>query len=361
METKNQTFSLDFGREPKEMIPRAKMFNDLIESFTAETPGSHAMLITGVRGSGKTVFMTTVKNRLKEEPDWIVVELNPTRDLLEGLIAKLGDEEALRPIFRMTEMELSTSDAGTQKEGAEPVHDPVALLSRMLTSLHTHGKRLLVCIDEASHTPQMRTLVSTFQTLWQEGLPIFLIMTGLYENVRFLQEDKHMTFLYRAPSMTMGALNIGCIEASYARIFGIEQSQALRMAKETKGYAYAFQVLGYFTWKFPDEDEKICGAYRQYLEEYVYEKLWQDLSRTDRKVLYAMACTPGGAVEQIRKALHMKSNQFTVYRTRLIRKGIISGDTYGVVRFELPLFEQFVLEHTYENEESTVDVISNNI
>lgn len=41
----------------------------------------------------------------------------------------------------------------------------------------------------------------------------------------------------------------------------------------------------------------------------------------------------------------MTSNQFTPYRTRLIRKGIISGEVYGVVKFELPLFDQFVLEN----------------
>ena len=38
-------------------------------------------MITGVRGSGKTVFMTDISKQIKEDESWIVVELNPEKDL----------------------------------------------------------------------------------------------------------------------------------------------------------------------------------------------------------------------------------------------------------------------------------------
>ena len=116
------------------------------------------------------------------------------------------------------------------------------------------------------------------------------------------------------------------------------------MAKMTKGYSFAFQVLGYFTWLYPHDAAQVRTEYRQYLEEYVYEKIWSELSPKDRTVLYAIANAPEKDVASVREALNMTSYQFTPYRTRLIRKGIIDGDLHGTVPFVLPLFEEFVLE-----------------
>jgi len=138
---------------------------------------------------------------------------------------------------------------------------------------------------------------------------------------------------------------MGRMTESYGRIFGLNQDQALDMARQTKGYSYAFQVLGYYTWKYRNDPTRIQAEYKQHLEEYVYEKIWQELSGEDRRVAWGVAMTPGGEVSAVRELLQMNSNSFTTYRTRLIRKGILNGDQYGVVRFELPLFDRFVIEN----------------
>lgn len=39
-------------------------------------------MITGVRGSGKTVMMTNISSEIGKDENWITVELNPKRDLL---------------------------------------------------------------------------------------------------------------------------------------------------------------------------------------------------------------------------------------------------------------------------------------
>ena len=48
-------------------------------------------IISGVRGSGKTVAMTSIADFYKKN-DWIVIDLNPECDLLEQLTSKLLDE-----------------------------------------------------------------------------------------------------------------------------------------------------------------------------------------------------------------------------------------------------------------------------
>lgn len=46
-------------------------------------------MITGVRGSGKTVMMTNIVSEIKKDEEWLTVELNPTRDMLQSLAAKI--------------------------------------------------------------------------------------------------------------------------------------------------------------------------------------------------------------------------------------------------------------------------------
>ena len=41
----------------------------------------------------------------------------------------------------------------------------------------------------------------------------------------------------------------------------------------------------------------------------------------------------------------MTTNQFNPYRMRLIHKDLVDGETRGLVRFVLPEFEAYVLEH----------------
>ena len=341
----NNPFVLDFGRIPNEMIPRSVLMDDFVQSFLEEQPSRHISIITGVRGSGKTVFMTSVCKRFQAEKDWIVMELNPDRNLLESFASKLSGEKGPAKIFEAAKINLSALGLGIQIEGSAPERDTEVALTRMLASLKKHHKKVLVAIDEVSNSPSMKAFASAFQIFLRQEADLFLIMTGLYENVRALQDQKTLTFLHRAPRIALTPLNIGRMTDSYARIFEISQDQALEMARKTKGYSFAFQVLGYFTWKYRNDSGRVHAEYKQYLQEYVYEKIWQELSSEDQRVLYAIAKTPGGSVAAIREYLGMTSNGFTPYRTRLIRKGVINGDVYGIVRFELPLFDEFVLEN----------------
>ena len=69
-------------------------------------------------------------------------------------------------------------------------------------------------------------------------------MTGLYENIYELQNDKALTFLYRAPKLILEPLNYTAVRKSYADIFQIDLETAEKMTSLTKGYPFAYQVLG---------------------------------------------------------------------------------------------------------------------
>lgn len=99
-------------------------------------------------------------------------------------------------------------------------------------------------------------------------------MTGLYENIYNLQNDKVLTFLYRAPKLILEPLNYTAIRKQYMDIFSLDIDAAGELASLTKGYPFAFQVLGYLYWENRDKKtlEQILPEYDQYLDEYVYSK-----------------------------------------------------------------------------------------
>ena len=82
-------FSLNFGQPPIQSIDRPVQREEILNAFLSETNGQMTFIITGVRGSGKTVLMTQIANRLRTEEDWIVVECNAETDLLKDLVSRL--------------------------------------------------------------------------------------------------------------------------------------------------------------------------------------------------------------------------------------------------------------------------------
>ena len=112
----------------------------------------------------------------------------------------------------------------------------------------------------------------------------------------------------------------------------------------TRGYAFAFQALGYCCWNHGGNPAEALEDYRQLLEDFVYEKIWSELSPKDKRISAGIAHCPDGKTGSIVSYLGLKPDEINQYRRRLIRKGIVNGEEYGILTFTLPLFDRFVLE-----------------
>lgn len=340
----NNPFTLSFGKKPLQYISRISQTNRILDTFRSEVPSCQIFMITGVRGSGKTVMMTTISNELKKDDSWIVVELNPTRDLLQSLAAKIYAIPDMHAHFLKARLDFSAFGLGLSLENTAPVTDIENVLELMLEQIKKSGKKLLVTIDEVVCSEYIRIFASSFQIFLRQDQPIFLLMTGLYENIYDLQNDKSLTFLYRAPKLLLEPLNYSSVKSHYMRIFDISSEDACEMTGLTKGYPFAFQVLGYLYWENRDHKslEDILPEYDQYLDEYVYSKIWSELSSLDQKVLMHISPDDELKVKELRERLQMSSELFSVYRDRLKRKGIIDTHEYGKIAFALPRFADFV-------------------
>ena len=303
-------------------------------------------ILTGVRGSGKTVMLTEISRKLEEREDWVVIELNPSTDLLKSMLSKLNSHPACANLIKAAKIDLSLFGFGVSLEGTFPVSDAETAVIMILEKFRDKGKKLLVTIDEVTNNEFMRVFAGSFQIFVRHDLPIFLLGTGLYENIDDLQNEKNLTFLYRAPKISLKPLNEQAMARKYQAILNVDSQTAFQMAELTQGYPFAFQALGYLTWNEKGDFRSVLEEYEQYLSEFVYDKLWSELSKKDRIVIRGIADTGNGRIKDIRALLRMETNEFNPYRKRLIKKGLISGETRGYVTFTLPLFREYAMTHS---------------
>ena len=343
-------YTLVFGQPPIEVIERRSQADRIVSEFCQERPSNTLNLVTGIRGCGKTVFITQIADRLREREEWIIINLNPQRDLLTSLAAKLHSDQALSRWFREAGISLQAFGIGVEIKGSEPVRDIEEALIRMLRSIQKHHKRVLVTIDEATNSREMRVFASAYQIFLREQLPVFLLMTGLYHQIDRLRNAAGMTFLERAPRTVLAPLNFSAIVSRFMETLKVSQDVATKLAKATKGYSFAFQTIGYYCWEEPDHLDKALDHAREYLYEFAYQKIWSELSAKDRKVVQAVAKSGDGEVARVRAVLNCTSNQFNPYRDRLIKAGVLSGEQQGIVNFALPWFDRFALEQQEEGE-----------
>jgi hypothetical protein len=334
-------FTITFGKEPTQLVSRIAQVNKLVEDFSEEEPSYQACIIAGVRGIGKTVTLTEICDRFEQEEDWVVVHLNAGMDLLKSLASKLYHSQRLLGIFDTASINLSFFGIGVSLETIPPITDIEVAIERMLEIVRKKRKKVLIAIDEVVSDDNMKIFSNTFQLLLRKNLPVFLLMTGLYENISDLQNEKNVTFLLRTPKLELDPLNMVMMADCYRKQLKITESEALQMAELTKGYPFAFQVLGYLCYENHDSYQEELVRFDYYLSEYVYNKLWSELSEKDRLLTIAIK-NSDHSTENIMTLSGMKKNELSVYRDRLIKKGLVVGKTRGQLTFALPRFENFI-------------------
>ena len=338
-------FTTTFGIEPSNYIARNVESERIVSEFSSDRPSNYVYIITGLRGSGKTVLLSAIANHFMKQDDWIVVDPGPKDNILENVASELYETGKVKKLFLKGEFSFSFHGLTFSIEGKEPVTTANTLLKKMLQFLKKKGKKVLITIDEVDNSEQMKLFIQAYQSLLRLNYPVRLLMTGLYDNVSKLQEDKTLTFLYRAPKISLPPLGIGAVASSYRRYLGISDEESIKMAKLTKGYAYAYQVLGYLLYPKSAKriDEAVLAEYDQYLADYVYDKLYSELSDVEQRILRVFPSDGPIKMSDIATACALDTKYISVYRDRLIKKGIVFSSSYGHLELSLPRFYEYLL------------------
>ena len=345
MESMANPFTLSFGIEPKEYISRTGQTDKITDTFTSESPSNYMYMLSGIRGCGKTVMLLNITETFEKQKDWIVISVSPDMDILNSIAASLYSRKNVHNLFTNAKIDLSGLGIGVTLENSTPIFDISVALEELLKELKKKHYKVLIAIDEIVNNQNVKIFAGVFQILLRKKLPIFLIMTGLYENINNLQNEKTLTFLYRAPKVYLEPLNSFSIAQSYKNILHIDDTDAKKMAKLTNGYAYAYQVLGYLYWENIIEEKKytqiddLINDYERTLSEYVYEKIWFELPETEKKIITLLIKNGEMKNKDIRSSINLSDSQMSVYRDRLKRKGLIDVSRFGYLSLNLPRFD----------------------
>ncbi len=348
---KNNPFNITFGEEPENYISRISETNQIKNSFDSDIPESKVFVLTGPRGSGKTVLLSQIKHEYDQKEKWIVVDLNPYGNMIEQLCAGIYEKGKIKHLFIKTEFNFSFKGIGFSIQGDNPVSNTEALLDKMLFFLKKKQYRVLVTIDDILKNENVQYFIHAYQSCIREKYDLFLLASALYENISDIENDKGLTFLARAPKIYLEKLSQISIANTYTRILGVDKETAINLSKMTMGYAYGFQLLGNLLYRNEKKlDQELLNVYDSTLEGNVYSFIWKTLSKKDKEILYAIA-DGNRKVDDILKSTNMTNSALQVYKNRLSKAGLVDVQTRGQITLSLPRFKEYILmKKEFENE-----------
>ena len=331
--------------------------DEIVESFRSEDSSRYVYKITGLRGAGKSVEYGRIIRALKKDKGWLVYPLSSSGDVVSTLISKLSMERFIDAKTTTTSVSSTTSVGGSAAviSGSESVHvqktvsdndhfySDEAVLTKMISIANEKKYRVLVGIDDISKTRETIRLLSMIGSMILEGLDIYLVVTGLSENIEDFSSEKNLTFFKRADEREIRVLNKYDIAYMYEKRLGIDSAEARRIEALTNGYAYAYQVMGslYFGKKDRESLEDILSDYERILFKDSYELIWKSLTAGEKEVVRCVCRSKDGKAENI-KALMGNPAAYSVYRDRLINKHLVDGDVRGYLKIRLPRFDKYV-------------------
>lgn len=344
METKkNNPFNITFGEEPENFIPRQAAIDQITASFDSDNPETKVYIITGPRGSGKTVLLTHIKNIYENKKDWITVNLNPYGDMVEQLCASVYEKGKVKHLFLKTEFSFSFKGIGFSIQGDTPVSNVETLSEKIMAYLKKKGIKILVAIDDVVKNDNTQYFIHAYQSYIREKYNLYLLMTGLYENISNLENDKGLTFFVRAPKLYLEKLSQIAIANSYQRLLDVDKETSIQLSKITMGYAYGYQLLGNLLYKNNRIlNQELLETYDLTLEDNVYSLIWNNLSKKDKTILIAIA-EGHTSVNEILSATGINNSTLQVYKTRLAKAGLIDIQTRGQITLSLPRLKEYVL------------------
>lgn len=337
-------FGLSLGILPENFIRREEIIATVMDGFVNEENDSKMYILTGVRGSGKTVMLNYLKKQFEAMDDWLVLTINPEMDILESIASKLYEKGSMKRYFLKTSFNFSFHGIGFSIEGNTPLKNIETLLEKMMEIMRDKKKKVLIAIDEISNSDNIKVFSHTFKNMVNNGLPIYLLATGLYENVYHMSNEKTLTFIYRAKKIHVDSLNLTSIAQSYKETLQVDDVFAKKCAALTEGYASAYQILGsiLFKTKAKKIDDDLLSQFDSYLEEINYEKLWEDLSMMDKEFLYGFIAQKNNKAAVVIQNSKIAKTSYSRYRDRLLKKGIIRSDSYGYLSLTLPRLYEYI-------------------
>ena len=342
-----------------------------------------SMLMTGLRGVGKTVLLNEIDHRAQRagyktilieahEDKHLAVLLAPhLRRLLYELDRIAGAGDKVRRGIRVLKSFLSTirvsygdvefgldtdAEKGSADSGDLEVDLP-NLLTAVAEAAEERQVAVAILIDEIQYftAAELSALIMGMHRMQQRQLPLVLIAAGLPILPGLAGESKsYAERLFSFPCIGP-LLEPDAFKALQdpVRAAGVElEIPALHeIFRLTQGYPYFIQEWGYQAWNHAQASpitlhviqEATADVIRR-LDENFFRVRFDRLTPREKQFLRAMASLGTGPYRtgDIADALGTKITTLGPVRAQLIEKGMAYSPAHGEMAFTVPLFDQFM-------------------
>ncbi len=341
------------------------------------------MIITGLRGVGKTVLLNSFEAQARGR-GWSTVDAEITRHaqfsgrishlvrraLLEIAPRRRWRARARRAAAVLSSFQLTVSGEGevTGSLGIEPLEgladsgylpdDLTDLIVALGEAAAAHETGVVFLLDEIQflEREEFEALIAALHKTVQRQLPVTVVAAGLPQLPRLAGEAKsYAERLFRFP--TIGRLDeAAAMEALVAPAAShdvvIDARAAMEVAQITDGYPYFIQEFGKAVWDLASESPITIGDVRA-AREVVEAKLDESFFRVriervtglELSYMTAMAELGSGPQRAVAVAEHLGRSvqQLGSTRSRLVEKGLLYTPSRGLAAFTVPQFDRFLL------------------
>lgn len=364
-------FRPSFGVSPLYLAGREESLQDFRLGL-AEGIGSpyRAMLVSGSRGIGKTVFLNEVEG-VAEQEGWVVLRAYPDSHLIEHLIKttipaaldSLGEGLATRTITGASIAGIGS--VSTSVEAAEkPVPTLISKLRQLAKLVQQREAGVLLTVDEVqSVEPELlHELATAVQDLIRDEFDIAFVAAGLPYGINTLLQHDGTTFLRRAERVEL--MPVTNAEAKDVIINTVQDGgktitddAATAAAEVSEGYPYLVQLVGSMIWTYASVAKRdeitltdVREAHPQIIKRMgtqVHRPALAGVPDSEVTMLRTMANLMEGndpvSTGALAQALGVKPNALSVRRANLLARELIVVPKYGYLAFTLPYMREYLL------------------
>jgi hypothetical protein len=379
-------FSPGAGSPPPELVGRAGILEQarILLGRVKEKRPEKSILLTGLRGVGKTVLLNEIE-RLASKTGYRTVEVEahedkslaallvpPLRKLLFELdrVAGAGDKAkrglaVLKGFMNGVKVSLGDIEVGLDidpEKGTADSGDLESDLPNLFVAVAEAAEErkipVALLIDELQYFShkELSALIMAMHKMQQRQLPMVLLGAGLPILPGLAGESKsYAERLFSFPDIS-ALSEPDAIKALQDPTHAVGVDFEIAALKEifrlTKGYPYFLQEWGYQSWNRAEAStitlqvvNDASATVVQRLDENFFRVRFDRLTPSERRFLRAMAGLGPGArrSSDIAEALGVKINSLGPTRANLIQKGMIYSPAHGDMAFTVPLFDEFML------------------
>ena len=366
------------GRDP--ILAQARVLLGRVKQKKSEK----SMLLTGLRGVGKTVLLNEIE-RLAKSEGYRTIQIEAHEDKPLGpliapylrtvlyeldRVAGAGDKAkralaVLRSFIGVLKVEVGEVtfglDIDPEKGSADSGDIEIDLPNLFVAVAEAAEERrsaVALLIDEIQYFNQkeLGALIMAMHKVQQRQLPLVLLGAGLPILPGLAGESKsYAERLFSFPDI--GALSETDAAKALrdpAQAAGVVfQVPALaEVFRLTKGYPYFLQEWGYQSWNLApaspitlpivqDATAKVIPR----LDQNFFRVRFDRLTPSEKNFLRSIAHLGPGPQRtgDIAEVLHVKISSLGPVRAKLIRKGMIYSPAHGDMAFTVPLFDEFMI------------------